>query len=50
MDYKEELVSFYDAVAKAHICYFNGCFLSPSVNDDGKISALLVISCVNHEV
>ncbi|XP_024229154.1 E3 ubiquitin-protein ligase TRIM39 [Oncorhynchus tshawytscha] len=57
VDYEEGLVSFYDVEAKAHIYSFTGFsfterlypFLSPSVSDDGKNSAPLVISPVNHE-
>ncbi|XP_062305103.1 E3 ubiquitin-protein ligase TRIM39-like isoform X1 [Osmerus eperlanus] len=56
VDYEEGLVSFYDVEAGAHIYSYNDCsfrgeklhpFLSPSVSDDGKNTAPLVISPVS---
>ncbi|XP_039665525.1 E3 ubiquitin-protein ligase TRIM21-like [Perca fluviatilis] len=56
VDYEEGLVSFYDVDAAALIYSFTGCsfteklypFFSPFVPDDGKNSAPLIISPVNH--
>uniref|UniRef100_A0A674E0W2 E3 ubiquitin-protein ligase TRIM39-like n=1 Tax=Salmo trutta TaxID=8032 RepID=A0A674E0W2_SALTR len=56
VDYEEGLVSFYDVEARSHIYSFTGCtfkdklfpFFVPCNNDDGKNSAPLIISPVNH--
>ncbi|KAL6106227.1 trim39 [Pungitius sinensis] len=56
VDYEEGLVSFYDVDATALIYSFTGCcfteklypFFSPGLNDNGKNSAPLIISTVNH--
>ncbi|CDQ96742.1 unnamed protein product [Oncorhynchus mykiss] len=56
VDYEEGQVSFYDVEARSHIYSFTGCtfkdklfpFFVPSNNDDGKNSAPLIISPVNH--
>ena len=56
VDYEEGQVSFYDVEARSHIYSFTGCtfkdklfpFFIPSNNDDGKNSAPLIISPVNH--
>ncbi|KAI4800751.1 hypothetical protein KUCAC02_007126 [Chaenocephalus aceratus] len=56
VDYEEGLVSFYDVDAAALIYSFTGCcfkeklypHFGPSINDDGKNSAPLIISPVNH--
>ncbi|XP_041644680.1 E3 ubiquitin-protein ligase TRIM21-like [Cheilinus undulatus] len=56
VDYEEGLVSFYDADAAALIYSFTGCsfteklypFFSPCNNSDGKNTAPLIISPVNH--
>uniref|UniRef100_A0A8C7IQX4 Bloodthirsty n=2 Tax=Oncorhynchus kisutch TaxID=8019 RepID=A0A8C7IQX4_ONCKI len=56
VDYEEGLVSFYDVEAMSHIYSFTGCTFteklypcfSPGVNHDGKNSAPLIISPVNH--
>ncbi|XP_073328121.1 E3 ubiquitin-protein ligase TRIM39-like [Pagrus major] len=56
VDYEEGLVSFYDVDAAALIYSFTGCcftqklypLFSPEPNDDGKNSAPLIISPVNH--
>ncbi|XP_041819560.1 E3 ubiquitin-protein ligase TRIM39-like isoform X1 [Chelmon rostratus] len=56
VDYDEGLVSFYDVDAAALLYSFTGCsfteklypFFSPGLNNDGKNSAPLVISIVNH--
>ncbi|XP_070769470.1 E3 ubiquitin-protein ligase TRIM39-like isoform X4 [Enoplosus armatus] len=56
VDYEEGLVSFYDVDAAALIYSFTGCsfteklfpYFNPGLNDDGKNSAPLIISCVNH--
>ncbi|XP_030578748.1 E3 ubiquitin-protein ligase TRIM21-like [Archocentrus centrarchus] len=55
VDYEEGLVSFYDVDAAALIYSFTGCsftqklhpFFSPSLNNDGKNSAPLIICPVN---
>ncbi|KAI4798380.1 hypothetical protein KUCAC02_022091 [Chaenocephalus aceratus] len=56
VDYEEGLVSFYDVDAAALIYSFTGCcfkeklypHFGPGINDDGKNSAPLIISPVNH--
>ncbi|XP_033971321.1 E3 ubiquitin-protein ligase TRIM21-like [Trematomus bernacchii] len=56
VDYEEGLVSFHDVDAAALIYSFTGCcfkeklypFFNPSLNNDGKNSAPLIISPVNH--
>ncbi|XP_030282087.1 E3 ubiquitin-protein ligase TRIM21-like [Sparus aurata] len=56
VDYEEGLVSFYDIDAAALIYSFTGCcftqklypYFCPYLNDDGKNSAPLIISPVNH--
>ncbi|KAM3864885.1 E3 ubiquitin-protein ligase TRIM21-like [Diretmus argenteus] len=56
VDYEEGLVSFYDVDAAALIYSYTGCtfteklysYFSPCLNDDGKNSAPLIISPVNH--
>ncbi|KAL6106234.1 trim39 [Pungitius sinensis] len=56
VDYEEGLVSFYDFGATALICSFTGCcfteklypLFSPFINNNGKNSAPLIISAVNH--
>ncbi|XP_071263350.1 E3 ubiquitin-protein ligase TRIM39-like isoform X1 [Salvelinus alpinus] len=56
VDYEEGLVSFYNVEARSHIYSFTGCTFKdklfpifiPSNNDDGKNSAPLIISPVNH--
>ncbi|XP_064782255.1 E3 ubiquitin-protein ligase TRIM39-like [Oncorhynchus masou masou] len=56
VDYEEGQVSFYDVEARSHIYSFTGCtfkdklfpFFFPSNHDDGKNSAPLIISPVNH--
>ncbi|XP_037622454.1 LOW QUALITY PROTEIN: E3 ubiquitin-protein ligase TRIM21-like [Sebastes umbrosus] len=56
VDYEEGLVSFYDVDAAALIYSFTGCsfteklypFFSPFFNNNGKNSAPLIISPVNH--
>ncbi|XP_033982055.1 E3 ubiquitin-protein ligase TRIM21-like [Trematomus bernacchii] len=56
VDYEEGLVSFYDVDAAALIYSFTGCcfkeklypYFSPCNNNDGKNSAPLIISPVNH--
>uniref|UniRef100_UPI0037E78203 E3 ubiquitin-protein ligase TRIM21-like n=1 Tax=Semicossyphus pulcher TaxID=241346 RepID=UPI0037E78203 len=56
VDYEEGLVSFYDVDAAALIYSFTGCsfterlhpLFSPDLNFDGKNSAPLIISPVNH--
>ncbi|XP_026154841.1 E3 ubiquitin-protein ligase TRIM39-like [Mastacembelus armatus] len=58
VDYEEGTVSFFDVENKSHIYTFTGClfsekvfpFLSPSVYDEGKNTAPLVIIDVNHKV
>lgn len=55
VDYEEGRVSFYNVEAMSHIYSFTGCsfterlypFFSPSVSDDGKNAAPLVITPVN---
>ncbi|XP_040892559.1 E3 ubiquitin-protein ligase TRIM21-like [Toxotes jaculatrix] len=56
VDYEEGLVSFYDVDTAALMYSFTGCsfteklypYLSPSLNHDGKNSAPLIITPVNH--
>ncbi|KAK9517663.1 hypothetical protein VZT92_023010 [Zoarces viviparus] len=56
VDYEEGLVSFYDVKSAALIYSFTGCcfteklypYFGPCNNDDGKNSAPLIISSVNH--
>uniref|UniRef100_A0A674E0W7 E3 ubiquitin-protein ligase TRIM39-like n=1 Tax=Salmo trutta TaxID=8032 RepID=A0A674E0W7_SALTR len=56
VDYEEGLVSFYDVEAKSHIYSFTGCTFTEKLfpyfnnpgDDDGKNSAPLIISPVNH--
>ncbi|XP_068579623.1 E3 ubiquitin-protein ligase TRIM21-like isoform X2 [Cebidichthys violaceus] len=56
VDYEEGLVSFYDVDAAALIYSFTGCcfteklypYFGPCNNNDGKNSAALIISPVNH--
>ncbi|XP_074489681.1 E3 ubiquitin-protein ligase TRIM21-like [Sebastes fasciatus] len=56
VDYEEGLVSFYDVDAAALIYSFTGCsfteklypFFGACINNDGKNSAPLIISPVNH--
>ncbi|KAL6106214.1 trim39 [Pungitius sinensis] len=56
VDYEEGLVSFYDVDATALIYSFTGCcfteklypLFSPKNNNEGKNSAPLIISAVNH--
>ncbi|XP_070762739.1 E3 ubiquitin-protein ligase TRIM39-like isoform X3 [Enoplosus armatus] len=56
VDYEEGLVSFYDVDAAALIYSFTGCcfteklypYFGPCIKDDGKNSAPLIISPVNH--
>eukprot|EP00063_Salmo_salar_P088619 XP_014063454.1 PREDICTED: E3 ubiquitin-protein ligase TRIM39-like [Salmo salar] len=56
VDYEEGQISFYNVEARSHIYSFTGCtfteklypFLSPCLNDDGKNSAPLIITPVNH--
>uniref|UniRef100_A0A4W5NLB8 Bloodthirsty-related gene family, member 2 n=1 Tax=Hucho hucho TaxID=62062 RepID=A0A4W5NLB8_9TELE len=56
VDYEEGQVSFYDVEARSHIYSFTDCtftetlypYFGPSGNDDGKNSAPLIISPVNH--
>ncbi|XP_039677357.1 zinc finger protein RFP-like [Perca fluviatilis] len=51
LDYKEGLVSFYDAEAKTHIYTYSGCdftetlypYLNPCLHDNGKNTAPLII-------
>ncbi|KAM6895101.1 E3 ubiquitin-protein ligase TRIM39-like [Lycodopsis pacificus] len=55
-DYEEGTVSFFDVEARSHIYTFSGClfpgrvfpFFSPGVFDEGRNTAALVISDVNH--
>ncbi|XP_076843496.1 E3 ubiquitin-protein ligase TRIM39-like [Brachyhypopomus gauderio] len=55
VDYEEGLVSFYDVEARSHIYSFTGQsfteklypYLSPYINDGGKNSAPLIISCIS---
>lgn len=57
VDYEEGTVSFFNVEAHSHIYSFTGCsftgrlfpFLSPSVGDDGRNTAPLVITAVNHQ-
>ncbi|TMS02204.1 Pyrin [Larimichthys crocea] len=56
-DYEEGTVSFFNVEARSHIYTFTGClfterifpFFSPGVLDDGKNTAPLVITAVNHD-
>ncbi|XP_070834036.1 E3 ubiquitin-protein ligase TRIM39-like isoform X3 [Chaetodon trifascialis] len=56
VDYEEGLVSFYDVEAAALIYSFTGCsfteklfpYFNPGLNDDGKNSTPLIISCQSH--
>ncbi|XP_035530856.1 E3 ubiquitin-protein ligase TRIM39-like [Morone saxatilis] len=56
-DYEEGTVSFFNMEARSHIYTFTGClfserifpFFSPGVCDEGKNTAPLVITAVNHE-
>ncbi|XP_051257808.1 E3 ubiquitin-protein ligase TRIM39 [Dicentrarchus labrax] len=56
-DYEEGTVSFFNVEARSHIYTFTGClfserifpFFSPGVCDEGKNTAPLVITAVNHE-
>ncbi|XP_056156105.1 E3 ubiquitin-protein ligase TRIM39-like [Lampris incognitus] len=58
VDYEEGTVSFFNVETQSHIYSFTGCsfagrlfpFLSPSVSDDGRNAAPLVIAPVSHEV
>ncbi|XP_074479357.1 E3 ubiquitin-protein ligase TRIM39-like isoform X2 [Sebastes fasciatus] len=55
-DYEEGVVSFFDVEARSHMYTFTGCmfserifpFFSPGVFDEGKNTAALVITAVNH--
>ncbi|KAK9524969.1 hypothetical protein VZT92_017325 [Zoarces viviparus] len=55
-DYEEGTVSFFDVEARSHIYTFTGClfpgrifpFFSPGVLDEGRNTAALVVSDVNH--
>lgn len=56
-DYEEGTVSFFNMENRSHIYTFTGClfserifpFFSPGVCDEGKNTAPLVITDVNHE-
>ena len=56
-DYEEGMVSFFDVEARSHLYTFTGClfserifpFFSPGVSDNGKNTAPLVLTTVNHE-
>lgn len=56
-DYEEGTVSFFNVDSKSHIYTFTGClfserifpFFSPGVYDEGKNTAPLVITAVNHK-
>ncbi|XP_029382288.1 E3 ubiquitin-protein ligase TRIM39-like [Echeneis naucrates] len=57
-DYEEGTVSFFNVENRSHIYTFTGClfadrifpFFSPGVCDEGKNTAPLVITAVNHEM
>uniref|UniRef100_A0A3B4X630 E3 ubiquitin-protein ligase TRIM39-like n=1 Tax=Seriola lalandi dorsalis TaxID=1841481 RepID=A0A3B4X630_SERLL len=56
-DYEERTVSFFNVESRSHIYTFTGClfterifpFFSPGVCDEGKNTAPMVITAVNHE-
>ncbi|CAJ1085876.1 E3 ubiquitin-protein ligase TRIM39-like [Xyrichtys novacula] len=56
VDYEEGIVSFFDVDAMSHLYSFSGCmfterifpFFSPGVCDEGKNTAPLIITAVNH--